>query len=245
MAHQSQSVNVWRRPAALFFGLASIIPFFLVGQVLTPTAIPTTTPTATRTATPTTTSTVAQTPTTATVAPTVTPNRAVETAPPGSIFTLVGTLAPVVGTLVSVAVGALITYSIALRREKVEEKRESQKRAMELRAAARLIDEELSWGEVAAATCIKKRSWWDSSVELSREAWKENKRVLAIELSSAAWTAVRVGVVAVADLALFRSEVGQIPSLNESVAEKIKPILRDISAAREALRQLAYGELPK
>jgi hypothetical protein len=149
-------------------------------------------------------------------------------------------------TLIGVFVGALITkgfdYFLARRSEKVQKKRDSEERAIAVKTAARLVDEELSWRRAAAAQCIKQRSWWVSSTELTRAAWKENKRILATELSSADWRAVSVGVMAMGDLVHVKPESGG--PIAESTIEKIEPILRDIEAARMALDRFAHGELP-
>src|SRR5258708_3422207 len=53
--------------------------------------------------------------------------------------------------------------------------------ANQLKAAARLIDEEFMRGEHAAMFCTPNGRWWPSNVKLTTKAWEENKGLIASE----------------------------------------------------------------
>lgn len=144
--------------------------------------------------------------------------------------------------LIGVIVGGIITagsnYFLENRREKAVINRESQNYAIELRRAARLIDDDLSRAGAAAQICINKRHWWSTDAQpLTLDGWKQNREIIAAELSDSDWLAVRIAIEA-ADNVRSSQVIGiesNISKISDEVAEKIVPMLKDIEAGRFAL----------
>lgn len=149
----------------------------------------------------------------------------------------------VVGALLGVIVGAIITkgfdYVLAVRRERAEEKNEARNRTISLKAAARLIDEELFFGESVAEVIIESKKWWATDVELTTEAWKANRGIIVSELSGDDWESVVKGTLAVAKLSHSRrtSEGGITPNV-----EVIRDLYEIINRARIALFPFGHPE---
>lgn len=136
---------------------------------------------------------------------------------------------PAIFGLVGVIVGGTITGGSTYFFERRRERRE-------LKRASRLLDEELLIAETAATMCVEQRKWWPrEDVELTTEAWREYRGVIALELSYAAWRAVSLAFMAVGHLATAGRENGD---LNDRVVESLRPMLRDIKAGRSALAPL-------
>jgi hypothetical protein len=137
----------------------------------------------------------------------------------------------VAGTLLGVIVGAIITkgfdYLLAVRREREEEKRGLNNRILELKAAARLIDEEFMRGEHAATFCISNGHWWPSNVKSTTKAWEENRGLIASDTTLGAWAAIMPGALAIADLTQKRMT-------SEGAPEKITPSFKDITPPKIA-----------
>ena len=72
--------------------------------------------------------------------------------------------------------------------------------ANQLKAAARLIDEEFMRGEHAAIFVLQMGAYWPSNVQLTTKAWEENKGLIASDTTLGAWAAVMPGALAIADL---------------------------------------------
>jgi hypothetical protein len=148
------------------------------------------------------------------------------------------------GALLGVIVGAIITkgldYVLAVRRERAEEKNETRKRTISIKAAARLIDEELYFGESVAEVIIESKDWWATDVELTTEAWKANRSTIVSELSGNDWESVVKGTLAVAKLSQYRhksEERGTPPKI-----EIIRDLYEIIGKARLAIFPLGHPE---
>ena len=94
--------------------------------------------------------------------------------------------------------------------------------ANQLKAAARLIDEEFMRGEHAAIFCTPNGRWWPSNVKLTTKAWEENKGLIASDTTLGAWAAVMPGALAIADLTQMRMT-------SEGDPEKITPSFEDVT----------------
>jgi hypothetical protein len=135
--------------------------------------------------------------------------------------------------------GGIITagssYLLDRRREQEERQRESRNRAIDLKRAARLIDDELARGQASAKICVEKRRLWNADEPLLTGAWQQHCAVIAPELSDADWQAVIVASIAVQQLRIGRVKHVGPGDISDTVAETYVPMLRDIEAGRLAL----------
>jgi HAMP domain-containing protein len=85
--------------------------------------------------------------------------------------------------LVAVLLGALITgaitFGVAWWRERKTAEAEKIRHAIEVRRAARLIDDDLQKAEAAATYAAEQKEWWFSAPGLSTTGWQEYRAVLA------------------------------------------------------------------
>jgi hypothetical protein len=88
-----------------------------------------------------------------------------------------------VATILGAIIGAATNYVIAVKRERLERRKD----AIELKRAARLIREEFAFGASALAIAINKKQWWSDSVTLSSEAWDKYSATIAAEVSDELW----------------------------------------------------------
>ncbi len=140
---------------------------------------------------------------------------------------------------VGVIVGGIITagssYLLDRRRERADRQRDTNNRAIEVKRAARLIDDELARGGASARMCVEKKRLWNPDEQLLTGAWQQYGAVIVPELSDAAWLAVRLAIIAVHQLNSVRVELGPTGDISESLAEGFVPLLRDIETGRLAL----------
>jgi hypothetical protein len=91
-----------------------------------------------------------------------------------TVITAIATLA---GTITGAAIVSFGNIYVARRREKVE-----------FRMACRLIESEFHVAQLTLKFALDKKTWWRPDEELTSDAWKTHKHVLAPHLSEQAWT---------------------------------------------------------
>src|ERR1700730_292628 len=152
------------------------------------------------------------------------------------------------GVLIGGAITAGANFVLAVRRERVEAKRDRLSRATEVRRASRLIIMELRAAETTATIYVEKRRWWVSSdIQLKTDSWQKYSDVIAPILSDAEWLAVSVAFIAIHQLFESRQlfESTRLPEVTDVDAEQTIPMLRDIQKGRLALEPYAlYSRLP-
>lgn len=170
-------------------------------------------------------------------------------------------------SLAGVVVGAVIAMFPQLYLEKKRQK-------LEVRRAARLIDSDLMFAEVAAEICVEKKTWWVKDDRLTSEGWEQYRYVIASKLSWRNWVAVTVAVRTIRDLqgardaalkiqlakmAIDPKKVGVLasaerlgldivkpaPAIPEAMVTRIKPMLAHIKAGRDALAPLAQNPVKR
>jgi hypothetical protein len=91
--------------------------------------------------------------------------------------------------LAGVLVGALITggfnFLVAWRKERTDAAAESKRHDVEVRRAARLIDDDLHAAVGAARWCVEHKVF--PAQQLTTLGWQQYRDVLAPELSDIAW----------------------------------------------------------
>jgi hypothetical protein len=97
-------------------------------------------------------------------------------------------------TLGAVLLGAVITGGFALLVARYRERKaaaaEAARHAVEVRRAARLIDDDLHTAVNLARYSIENKEWWGSLERLTSTAWKEYRGVLAPDLADNDWRSV-------------------------------------------------------
>lgn len=167
-------------------------------------------------------------------------------------------------SLAGVIIGALVTTGTQLYLEKKRENRETQR-------AARLIDSDLMFAEVAAESCINNKKWWVKSQRLTTDGWQQYRDIIVSKLSWSDWVAVMVAIQAVNQLQEARDAylniqlaemtmdskmdnivasakrhnldiVHPAPAIPvDIIATQIKPKLVHISGGRTALASLTHN----
>ena len=102
--------------------------------------------------------------------------------------TILGAILAFLGTIIG---GTIVTggnYFLARMRERTEAARAAEIQAGELKMAARLIASELQQNFLTLEFAANKKSWWRSHEELSTEAWKQYKHLLAPKLTYDTWS---------------------------------------------------------
>jgi hypothetical protein len=100
-----------------------------------------------------------------------------------------------VGTIVGGTIVTAGNYFLARMREQTEAARAAEIQAGELKMAARLIASELQQDYLTVEYYVKERRWWRPDEELSTEAWKGYKHLLAPHLPYDAWDNVAHAVI--------------------------------------------------
>jgi hypothetical protein len=111
--------------------------------------------------------------------------------------------------LAGVLVGALITggfnFWVAWRKERADAAAERKRHDVEVRRAARLIDEDLHAAAAAARWCVEHKIFpVQRLTTLGTPGWQQYRDVLASELSDIAWQSVNVAVEAITALQFLR-----------------------------------------
>lgn len=77
---------------------------------------------------------------------------------------------------------------------------ERQRHKVEVRRAARLIDDDIETAAAAGRYAVDAKEWWGSGHELTSQGWHQYRDVLAPELSKIDWKSVRIAVMAIGHL---------------------------------------------
>lgn len=144
-----------------------------------------------------------------------------------------------VSTIVGATIGAATNYILAVRREREDRQRDDRNHAVEVKRAARSIDQELLWARAAANSWVEEKRWSSPAVpllSLSTEARQKHLDTIAADLSDEAWTSV-TGALQAADsirviLGMPRDRAIAIP---DDVVESFVPLLKNIDKGRRGL----------
>jgi len=154
--------------------------------------------------------------------------------------------------LLGVIVGGLITaissFLLDERRSKRERKREERDRSIEIKRAARMIDQDFSTAHACATAAFKHNYYWDSAnAPLTLKGWNDYAAILAPAVSSDAWLKIRLGIDAVRNLNAYReldavTAIGEpfFPPVSSNLKQAVARAADDILDAREALAPLCF-----
>jgi len=87
------------------------------------------------------------------------------------------------GVIIGGAITAGVDYFLDERRANREEAKEQRKRIIELKQAARLVDQDFNWA-LAAVTLALQFKQWQGHDSIQLETWQEHRTVLAAELGT-------------------------------------------------------------
>ena len=137
--------------------------------------------------------------------------------------------------LAAVFLGAVIgggsNFLIAWRKERADAKAGRQRHEVEVRRAARLIDDDIETAAAAGRQAIERKEWWFQGQELTSLGWQQYRDVLAPELSEIAWRSVRIAVMAIGHLQSQRDGAAKIHRAKMTV----DPDSKDMVASAIAL----------
>jgi hypothetical protein len=153
--------------------------------------------------------------------------------------------------LVGVIVGGLITagsnYYLDRQREQATRARDNLNYEIEIKRAARLIDEEL-YGAKASVESVIELRLWSPEMEPKTEAWQEYGPIMAPRLSFDDWKALTIAVQAMKDVSftmkyacLGAATPCEIPA---SAVTKLSPTIECIDAALAAIAPLVSDDAP-
>jgi hypothetical protein len=140
--------------------------------------------------------------------------------------------------LLGVLIGGVITaganFVLAVRRERVDARRDDRSHAIEVRRASRLIVFELLGAAATVKSCVEKRQWWVTPhIQLKTEAWQKYSDVIAPALSETEWFAVSKAFMEIEQI-LADPDKGE--EITDIIAEEwFAPRLQDIQKAVSAL----------
>lgn len=155
--------------------------------------------------------------------------------------TIVVAIVALVSTIVGATIGAVTTYILAVRLEREDKARDDRNHAVEVRRAARLLGEELSWIRTELNDWAKNKRWSKATTlalrTLSTEARQKYIDIIAPDLSDAAWASVTFALRAAESMRVIRSSVPPDLSIAipDDVAETFAPLIKDIEEGRLAL----------
>jgi hypothetical protein len=142
--------------------------------------------------------------------------------------TAITAIATLAGTITGAAIVSFGNIYVARRREK-----------MEFRMACRLIESEFHTGQLTLKFALDKKLWWRPDEELTVEAWKTHKHVLAPQISDEAWTDLWMasrGIGHANLLAAAPRPVGEKKdTLLPETVDALTLLMRDIERGRIAL----------
>jgi hypothetical protein len=145
---------------------------------------------------------------------------------------------PAIIGLVGVLVGAVITtganYLIAVRHESAEQRKESRARKLELKRAARLIENDFTLFAAWLMMVKTDQRMMSAPWQAPGEEWQKRKEALASELTAEEWTLVTVGAVAMEQM---RLHLKPEDVLGRDLNATIEGVLLTTEAARKALRR--------
>lgn len=156
-----------------------------------------------------------------------------------------------IGTLVGAGISGLITYLVAVRRERIDRERESRTRAAEVMRGARLIEGDLGHAAVGLGHALDSNRWWDVELQpLPTGAWEQYCGVIAPEVSYDDWISIWVAVQAIYYLKTFERLTRGLPEnkdirapiITEGAREVITRALTEIKQGRLALHSLDVRE---
>ena len=112
-----------------------------------------------------------------------------------------------VGVIIGGAITAFTTYWIERQRALRDERKEQRKRLIEVKRAARLIDEDFKWAWAAVSLAIEDKRWPTVGHDPVRlEAWQEHRGLLASETTLGDWRVLQAAVRAMESYKSARNE---------------------------------------
>lgn len=153
-----------------------------------------------------------------------------------------------VSTIVGATIGAATTYILAVRRERADRQRDDRNHAVEVKRAARSIDQELLWAQTAANYMVDNKRWSSPVVpvpSLSTEARQKHLDTIAADLSDEAWTSVTTALHSAdsirAILGTPRYEAVRAIGIPDDVAEGFVPMITRLDKGRRDLAPYHSG----
>lgn len=144
--------------------------------------------------------------------------------------------------LVGVLIGGLIStwtsWELHRRQEKVSRDREQRAEQIELRRAARLLDEEFVLAVTFTEFARDKKRWWVQDPALGIEQWHASRAVFATQLTKEQWIRVSQGANAVQHLMGLRDEMPlptQSDTLPEEALQFVSKLEGSVRTARKTL----------
>jgi hypothetical protein len=99
-----------------------------------------------------------------------------------------------VGVLVGAFASGGFNLLVARRRERADAQVEAIRHRVEVRRAARLIDDDIRVAADAVKYALDHKQWWPSPQRLTSVGWQEYRHVLAPDLSDLDWRQVSMAV---------------------------------------------------
>jgi hypothetical protein len=142
--------------------------------------------------------------------------------------TAITAIATLAGTITGAAIVSFGNIYVARRREKVE-----------FRMACRLIESEFHVAQLTLNYALDNKTWWRPDEELTMEAWKTHKHVLAPQISEDAWTDLWMAARGIGQANLLAAAPRPAGREQEiylaETVDALTLLMRDIKRARIAL----------
>lgn len=105
--------------------------------------------------------------------------------------------------------GGGFNFGVAWRKERADARAESARHRMEVRRAARLIDDDIRVAADAVKYALEHKQWWPSAQRLTSVGWQEYRDVLAPDLSDLDWRQVSMAVTVIDRFQWVREEAAK------------------------------------
>ena len=142
------------------------------------------------------------------------------------------------GVIIGGAITAGTTYLVERQRTRREERREQRKWLIELKRAARLVDEDIKWALAAVTLTINEKRWPALLQDPIRlETWQDYRALLAPEISLSDWRRLQRAVRGMGSYKIARNkaiEQGEW-DLTEQQASDLESKKTALQKARDSL----------
>jgi hypothetical protein len=143
------------------------------------------------------------------------------------------------GVIVGGAITAGTTYLVEERRARREERKEQRKQLIELKRAARLVDEDVKWALAAVVITINEKRWPALLQDpIGLDTWEEYRSLLATETTLSDWRTLQAAVRGMVTYKLTRNKALEQGKwdVNEEQLGTLESKKAALQKARDALK---------
>jgi hypothetical protein len=147
---------------------------------------------------------------------------------------------PAIIGLIGVVIGAAIStganYLIAVRKEKADERKDNVARAVELKRAARLVENDIAVAVSFCLVVLDKGTFGPRNFSVLSDAWNKEKGILAAGCAYDDWYAVGIAILSLDHLQGIHTIAHADEEAAGDLVQYFDGALKNLRAGRDALR---------